>query len=71
MWSGATQAINEKLSNAAFLRSHIELINNFFSESEVSEIWITFPDPQMKKVNKRLTSTRFMREYSKILKLME
>ena len=68
MWSGATQAINEKLSNAAFLRSHIELINNFFSENEVSEIWITFPDPQMKKVNKRLTSTRFMQEYSKILK---
>ena len=68
MWSGATQAINEKLSNAAFLRTHIELINYFFSENEVSEIWITFPDPQMKKANKRLTSTRFMQEYSRILK---
>jgi tRNA (guanine-N7-)-methyltransferase len=40
----------------------------FFTENEVSEIWITFPDPQMKKVNKRLTSTRFMKEYSHVLK---
>ena len=68
MWSGATQARAEQLNNAAFLRSHIELIDNFFSENEVSEIWITFPDPQMKKTNKRLTSTRFMQEYSRILK---
>src|SRR5690554_4542221 len=68
MWSGATQAINEKLNNVAFLRTHIELINNFFSENEISEIWITFPDPQMKKTNKRLTSIRFMKEYSQILK---
>ena len=68
MWSGATQARAEQLNNAGFLRSHIELIDNFFSENEVSEIWITFPDPQMKKTNKRLTSTRFMQEYSRILK---
>ena len=68
IWSGATQARTEKLNNVAFLRTHIELINNFFSENEVSEIWITFPDPQMKKVNKRLTSTRLMQEYSRILK---
>ena len=68
MWSGATQARAKQLNNAAFLRSHIELIDNFFSENEVSEIWITFPDPQMKKTNKRLTSTRFMQEYSRILK---
>ena len=68
MWSGATQARAEQLNNVAFLRSHIELIDNFFSENEVSEIWITFPDPQMKKTNKRLTSTRFMQEYSRILK---
>ena len=67
MWKGATQARNEGLTNAAFIRTHIELINNFFSEDEVSEIWITFPDPQMKKANKRLTSTRFMKEYSKII----
>ncbi|MDD4416856.1 MAG: tRNA (guanosine(46)-N7)-methyltransferase TrmB, partial [Proteiniphilum sp.] len=55
------------LTNAAFIRTHIELISYFFSENEVSEIWITFPDPQMKKVNKRLTSTRFMKEYSSVL----
>ncbi len=68
MWKGASQAIKEELHNVAFVRTHIELINNFFDENEVSEIWITFPDPQMKKVNKRLTSTRFMKEYSQLLK---
>lgn len=68
MWTGATQALNDKLANAAFLRTHIELIHHFFAENEVSEIWITFPDPQMSKTNKRLTSTRFMKEYSRILK---
>lgn len=68
MWTGASEALRENLHNAAFLRTHIELIHHFFAENEVSEIWITFPDPQMKKTNKRLTSTRFMREYAKILK---
>ena len=68
MWTGATEAMNENLTNVAFLRTHIELINHFFAENEVTEIWITFPDPQMKKTNKRLTSTRFMKEYSRILK---
>ncbi len=68
MWSGAKQALGENLHNAAFLRTHIELISHFFAENEVSEIWITFPDPQMSKTNKRLTSTRFMREYANILK---
>ena len=68
MWTGATEAINENLTNVAFLRTHIELIHHFFAENEVSEIWITFPDPQMNKTNKRLTSTRFMKEYSRILK---
>lgn len=67
MWSGAKQAIEENLPNAAFLRTHIELIRHFFAENEVSEIWITFPDPQMSKTNKRLTSTRFMKEYAAIL----
>lgn len=67
IWKGASQAIAENMQNVAFIRTHIEFINFFFSEDEVSEIWITFPDPQMKKVNKRLTSTRFMKEYSKIL----
>lgn len=68
MWKGATQALEENLTNVAFLRTRVELLNRFFTENEVSEIWITFPDPQMKKVNKRLTSTRFMKVYSRILK---
>ena len=67
MWTGATQATAMNLSNVAFLRTDIELINSFFAENEVSEIWITFPDPQMKKVRKRLTSTRFLELYRNIL----
>lgn len=68
MWTGAKSSIESGLSNVAFLRTHIELINHFFAPGEVSEIWITFPDPQMKKVSKRLTSTRFMQLYLQILK---
>jgi tRNA (guanine-N7-)-methyltransferase len=68
MWTGATDAIKNNLVNVAFVRTHIELIAHFFDPKEISEIWITFPDPQMKKVNKRLTSCRFMKEYSKLLK---
>lgn len=68
MWTGAKQAAEEGLQNVAFLRTHIELIDQFFGAGEISEIWITFPDPQMKKVRKRLTSTRFMELYRNILK---
>lgn len=68
MWSGAKQSLEEGLPNVAFLRTHIELLNNFFEQGEVSEIWITFPDPQMNKVNKRMTSTRFMKLYGQFLK---
>lgn len=68
MWTGAKQVLEENLSNVAFLRTHIELIDYFFSMGEVSEIWITFPDPQMSKVNKRMTSSRFMKLYCKIMK---
>lgn len=67
MWTGATQATAMGLCNVAFLRTDIELINSFFAENEVSEIWITFPDPQMKKVRKRLTGTRFLSLYRNIL----
>ena len=67
MWTGATQATTMGLSNVAFLRTDIELINSFFAENEVSETWITFPDPQMKKVRKRLTGTRFLGLYRNIL----
>lgn len=67
MWSGATEAFREGLPNVAFLRTNIEMIDRFFSEGEVSEVWLTFPDPQMKKVTKRLTSTYFMNRYRKFL----
>jgi tRNA (guanine-N7-)-methyltransferase len=67
MWKGATQALQEKLDNAAFIRTNIDFIRYFFADNEVSEIWITFPDPQMKKVNKRLTGTYFMKKYSEII----
>lgn len=68
MWTGAKQAHEQGMSNVAFLRTSIELLDQFFAPGEVSEIWITFPDPQMKKARKRLTSTRFLELYSKVLK---
>ena len=67
MWTGAKEALKDNMNNVAFLRTHIELINHFFGPNEVAEIWITFPDPQMSKVNKRMTSTRFMKLYRQIL----
>lgn len=67
MWSGAKESMESGVTNVAFLRTDIELIASFFAAGEVSEIWITFPDPQMKKVRKRLTSTRFMELYRQIL----
>ena len=67
MWPGAKSAVKEGVSNVAFLRTNIELITRFFEPGEVSEIWITFPDPQMKKVRKRLTSSRFLELYREIL----
>ena len=68
MWTGATAALEQGLNNVAFVRTRIELITHFFAPGEVSEIWITFADPQMKKVNKRLTCTMFMQRYLQILK---
>lgn len=68
MWTGATEALNEGLQNAAFLRTNIEIIDRFFAPGEVDEIWLTFSDPQMKKATKRLTSTYFMERYRKFLK---
>lgn len=67
MWTGAGQATRQGLKNVAFLRTNIELLPHFFAQNEVSEIWITFPDPQMKKVRKRLTSTRFLNLYREVL----
>ena len=68
IWSGAKEASERKLENAKFLRAEIENLAGFFSSGEVDEIWITFPDPQMQKNRKRLTSTRFLSLYSQILK---
>ena len=67
MWTGATQALNEGLKNVAFLRTNIEIIERFFTEDEVQEIWLTFSDPQMKNPRKRLTSTYFLERYRKFL----
>ena len=68
IWTGATRAEREGLKNVAFLRTNIELLPEFFAAGEVDEIWITFPDPQMKKVRKRLTSSRFLDVYRKVAK---
>ena len=67
MWTGATESLNEGLKNVAFLRTHIEFIDRFFAPGEVAEIWLTFSDPQMKKVTKRLTSTFFLKRYRRFL----
>lgn len=70
IWKGASQAIEQNLANAAFLRTRIEQIALFFGREEISEIWITFPDPFLRKskANRRLSSARFLQEYRKILK---
>ena len=68
MWTGATESLREGMTNVAFLRTNIEIIDRFFAPGEVDEIWITFPDPQMKKVTKRLTSTAFLQRYASFLK---
>ncbi|MGN1262810.1 MAG: tRNA (guanosine(46)-N7)-methyltransferase TrmB [Prevotella sp.] len=67
MWTGATQALQEGLSNVAFLRTNIEIIDRFFAPDEVQEIWLTFSDPQMKNPRKRLSSTFFMQRYRRFL----
>lgn len=63
LWKGAKEAEQAGLKNVAFLRTGIELLNSFFSPGEVDEIWITFPDPQMQKQRRRLTSARFLDLY--------
>lgn len=68
MHAGAQQALKEGLENAAFIRTRIELIESFFAQGEVDEIWLTFPDPQMNRTRKRLTSCRFMEMYARFLK---
>ena len=67
MHAGAKQALEENLTNVAFLRTNIEIIDRFFAAGEVQEIWLTFSDPQMKNVHKRLTSTFFLERYRHFL----
>lgn len=68
LWTGAKESLEKGMTNVAFLRTNIEMIHHFFAENEVSEIWLTFPDPQMKKTTKRLTATNFMKSYQQFLK---
>lgn len=67
MWHGCKEMQERGLKNAAFLRVRIEDLLDYFGEGEVSEIWLTFPDPQPGKENKRLTAPRFLEMYRKIL----
>jgi tRNA (guanine-N7-)-methyltransferase len=70
LWTGAKIALENKLNNAAFLRTRIENIVTAFAPNEVDEIWITFPDPQPqeKRIKKRLTSLPFLKRYLEVLK---
>jgi tRNA (guanine-N7-)-methyltransferase len=69
IWVGAKKAIQEQLHNVAFLRTHIDKITDYFAPGEVAEIWITFPDPQLRHrdIKKRLTHPKFLRLYQQIL----
>lgn len=68
MFIGAEEALNNEMSNVAFLRTRIDFINDYFEEGEVDEIWLTFSDPQPKKPRKRLSSSLFIDRYRQILK---
>jgi tRNA (guanine-N7-)-methyltransferase len=70
IYTGASQCLKNQLANAAFLRTRIDQIDAYFSAAEVGEIWITFPDPQLRtsRAKKRLTHPRFLRLYQKILR---
>ncbi|PKQ62798.1 tRNA (guanosine(46)-N7)-methyltransferase TrmB [Labilibaculum filiforme] len=67
IFCGAKEARDTGLTNVAFIRTYAELLQSIFEAEEIAEIWITFPDPQMKKVGKRLTGTRFLKLYSNLL----
>lgn len=69
IWRGATTALEENLQNVAFLRTEIDKIANYFAQGEIAEIWITFPDPQLRisKAKKRLTHPKFLRLYQQFL----
>jgi tRNA (guanine-N7-)-methyltransferase len=70
IWKGSTLALEQNLTNVAFLRTPILLIENFFSPGEINEVWTTFPDPRPRKrdIKRRLTSPRYLDIYKKLLK---
>lgn len=68
MWIGAKQAMENNMTNIAFLRTRIELIDKYFATDEIDEIWLTFSDPQPNKPNKRLSAYSFIERYKKFLK---
>lgn len=70
IWRGSTSALEQGLSNVGFLRTQILLLENFFEEGEVDEIWMTFPDPRPRKrdIKRRLTSPRFLEMFKRLLK---
>ena len=69
MWKGCKYAVEHQMTNVAFVRTQIQFVPHYFAENEVSEIWLTFPDPQPKrsKVNKRLTSSFYLDMYKRVL----
>lgn len=69
-WRGAKTAVEQEMTNVAFVRTQIELIDHLFTAGEVDEIWITFPDPQIKykRTKHRMTNAEFLQRYKKILK---
>jgi tRNA (guanine-N7-)-methyltransferase len=69
IWKGASIALEQQLNNVAFLRTEIDQITNYFATNEIAEIWITFPDPQLRlsKAKKRLTHPKFLRLYQHFL----
>lgn len=68
LWKGAKYAYENKMLNVRFLRTRIEFIPSFFDSEEIEQIWLTFPDPQLKKSRKRLTSAGFLNRYRKVLR---
>ena len=68
-WRGAKTALENDMNNVAFIRTQLELVDYIFAENEVSEIWITFPDPQIKykRTKHRMTNTEFLKKYHRIL----
>jgi len=67
LFRGAKTSLQKKLNNTAFIRTRVDFIQSFFAKNEISEIWFTFPDPQPKKIRKRLSSSLFLNRYANFL----